>query len=622
MKKKLFDLLGGKISRDFIIEHTEAIHRLEGNISYSNFKSSTDYCMEMMKEAGFEGIQRIVLPADGKTVYFDCVMPQAWETTGRSFLRLEDVAMSMKERMIADSDKDPFTTGIWSAPTPQGGLDCEIVDFRLLDPASPSIRGKLVLMDGFSAKQYRFISDLGAAGVIISDSKAGEEYPDHCRWSNGIGFTGWYHTRDDRRIPIFSITPRRADFLRQRLAKGKLMAHAEANTRIYDGEIYTLTGVISGKSKEEITLLAHMYEPFLPDDAAGGVVISEICRCLRELIAEGKLPELQKTLRIVLSMERYGFHEYFQNRERNKRTLAVFSFDSVCHLSGGNDKPQTKLRLSSMLMPSFMDLILPELFRKELPALRLITEKGNLSDDTFCSDDWIGIPSLWPHSGDMLYHHNAGSMFMNADWNLAFDITRIMGTLIGTLALGNETDYRRLALETLKLAKASFREQVVIVNASLKTGKLTARDAAAKLHFLGGQAIERVISINRFRKGTVKPGDIDVLLAMLDNARSAIKVSGEAELRGSAKEAAKLVVRRLVPGTLMSLARIPHKERRSSSVIPDLLYILLDGKRSLYDAMKLYEYEMDQTFADEDFARYVEFLRYLEKYGYVAISVK
>ena len=146
------------------------------------------------------------------------------------------------------------------------------------------------------------------------------------------------------------------------------------------------------------------------------------------------------------------------------------------------------------------------------------------------------------------------------------------------LAVGNETDYRRLALQTLKLAKGSFKEQVVIANVALRTGKLTARDAAAKLHFLGGQAIERVLSVNRFRKGTVKKEDVDELLAMVEKARAAIKVpDGGPELRGSAKEAAKLVIKRLVPGTLMSLARIPQKERRSPFVMPDLLYLCWTG---------------------------------------------
>ena len=55
-------------------------------------------------------IQNQRMPAaDGKTAYLTVSCHRPWETTGRSFLRLEDTAMSMKERMIATGDEDPFT---------------------------------------------------------------------------------------------------------------------------------------------------------------------------------------------------------------------------------------------------------------------------------------------------------------------------------------------------------------------------------------------------------------------------------------------------------------------------------------------------------------------------------
>ena len=83
-------------------------------------------------------------------------------------------------------------------------------------------------------------------------------------------------------------------------------------------------------------------------------------------------------------------------------------------------------------------------------------------------------------------------------------------------------------------------------------------------------------------------------------------------------EAAGLIATRLEPGVLMSMAKVPHRQRRNCS-IELLLYILLDGKRSLYDAMKLYEYEMDLVFSDQDYQKRIDDLRYLEQYGYVRI---
>ena len=619
MIEQLFALLEKTVSKDRIRQTTEELHRLEGNESNANFIRSTDYALRMMKEAGFEETRRIVLPADGRTTYFDCVTPRAWDSVERSFLRLEDDAMTMEERLIADTEKDPFAAGVWGAPTPEGGITCEVVDCPPGGGTPESVGGKLVLLDHTTLRFYRNVSQNGCAGVIISDSQGGEEFPDFCRWSNGISYTGWYHTAEDRRIPIFLITPRRAAFLRARLAKGPLTAHAESRTKIYDGEFYTLTGIIPGSSAEEITLVAHMYEPFLPDDSAGAAVICELCRSLKKLIAEGKLPPLKKTLRIVLSMELYGFSQFYLDSERNKRTLTVFSFDSCCHFPGGRDMPQLKVRLSNIVRPSFMDVCLPELYRRLLPEVTFIIERGNLSDDTFCTDDRIGIPSLWTHSGNHRYHHNFGPGFMDADWDLAYKETCLKGALIGALATGDGKVFRAFAEKTVALARQEIAERAAETKYQLKMNLLTRRDAVEKIRFLARKAVNELESLDRYAPGTVTQAEKAQLTAAGEEALKGIpRVAGEPELYGFMAQAAKLIPARLVPGTLVSLARVPHGERHRVPM-EMLVYMLLDGKRTLYEAMKLYEYEMDSRFDDSAYGARIDALRYLEKYGYVRL---
>ena len=98
MNEKIFSLLARTVSAERIQKNTEELHRLEGNESYDNLIGSTDFALRMMKESGFEKVERIPLAADGKTACFDCIMPMAWKTTGRSFLRLEDDSMTMEEK--------------------------------------------------------------------------------------------------------------------------------------------------------------------------------------------------------------------------------------------------------------------------------------------------------------------------------------------------------------------------------------------------------------------------------------------------------------------------------------------------------------------------------------------
>ena len=170
---------------------------------------------------------------------------------------------------------------------------------------------------------------------------------------------------------------------------------------------------------------------------------------------------------------------------------------------------------------------LPELFRTQLPEVTFLLERGNLSDDTFCSDDWIGIPSLWPHSANMRYHHNSGPMFMAADWDLAYDVARGMGTLIGTLATAGNAEFRQIAADTMEMARTELTERFTAVRYEYKKGRLTCRDAADKIRFLADKAAERLVSINRYSPDAVRPQELKFLNDLADEAVSGIRqVSG------------------------------------------------------------------------------------------------
>ncbi len=618
MEKKLLNALKKEISIDRIREEAVELHRLEGNCSHSNFKKSTDYCLQLMRDIGFEKVERIDLKADGKTAYFDCIMPQAWEMKGHSWLRLEDPSIPENQRMIADSDEDPFTAGVWGAPTPKGGLDCEIVDFKNVDRNHPDIKGKMVLVVGQGG--YKFIAENGAAGLIISDSLCSDDFPDNCRWSNAKSYCGWYPTAEDRRIPIFSITPRRAEFLQKRLERGPVKCHAVAESRIYDGKIYTVTGVIPGKSKEEVALVAHMYEPFVTDNTSGVAVILEICRSLKALVEQKKLPPLEKSIRVIVSMEWYGFSEYYTHPEKTRRILSLFSCDAVCNFTE-KGKPGMVVRLSPTLAPIFMDFLLPDLFRRNLPDRLVTAQKGTLSDDTFCADAEVNIPAMWPHVVNYTWHHNTAPGFSEADWDIAQKFAWIMGTAVGMLSAGRKSDAAEIAKKTKKLAVEYLKTQIAGIRKELWEDKLPVYDAVGKVRYYADITEKRMMTINRFWPGTVRKSDTEIFHKMAKEALADVPVpKGPRPLHFAMKEASELVVRRLVGGPLCSLARVPHKVRTSSTVMPVPLYMILDGKRILFETIKLYEYEFNHLLTDAQYRKYIDHLRYLEKYGYVSIK--
>ena len=619
MENTLYDKIASRISMERIKERSLKLHALEGNCSYSNFKDSTSYAMECMKESGFEQVERRILKSDGKNTYFDCIMPNAWDMKGRAFIRIEDDSLTEEEKYIADSNIDPFNSGVWGCGTPAGGLDTVILDDRIIakeDPEGKSIAGKVILMDGYSMARYKYLVLHNAGAVIISDSKCGEDYPQYCRWSNAIAFTGWYHTADDPRIPIFIISPEKAAFLRSLLAKGEVKCHAQTDAKVYDGEIYTVTGLIPGKEEAEITFFAHMYEPFIPDDATGGMIIMELCQAIKEAVAAGELPPLQKSLKIVLSMERYGFYEYFTDPEQVK------SFDSVCHYME-KGMCRISLRQSSILAPTFVDFLTESLFRKYMKNDHIVTERNNLSDDTFCSDGDMKIPSMWTHTFNPRCHHNAGPCFMDADWSLAESVAQIMGTLVALLAVTTKEDAGKLAESVRTLIIKDLEEKISGTLYAIRTNRIKLVSGAEKIRFLARIAKEQYLSFNRYWKELIAEKEAELFTDLGEVAVKSLPLPEGGEiLHGMEKEAAKVIVKRLVPGTLMSLAKVPAKERRSPFVIPDLLYMLFDGEKSLYECMLLYSFEMDKEFDDASISKFMEFLRYLEKYGYVSLTYK
>ena len=621
MIHQLFEELKPFVSLERIEKYTREIHRLEGNQSFKNYKASTDLFLELMKDSGFEQVTRYALPADGKTTYFDCTLPQAWNTTGRSFLRLDVPEIPEDQRIISDSNVCSFVPGVWCGPTPEEGVDCLILSQEEAAAHPERIAGNMVYMPAFDRSFYKFTGEQGGVGIIITYPPIAEEFPDHLRWNNGLSFCGWYHTAGEKRISVFSLPPRQAALVEKHLTKEGIPAHAEVRTSIQDGEVYTLTGIMPGKSREELTFVAHMYEPFLPDDAAGGVIICEFCRALKELVKEGKLPAFEKTLRIVLSFERYGFSEFYQDRERNARTLTVFSLDSACHFPGSDTSPETKMRLSSIIRPSFLDLLTPQLYRELLSHRRLVLEKGNLSDDTFCSDDWIGIPSLWFHSADKKYHHCTCYKFMEANWPLAEEIARFTGALAGFLTSGSREAFADISCLCMQLGRESLAEKICAVSNEVKTGVLTAWEGKEKIRFQAKIMAERLLSINRFAPDTVTAESVSVFSQQAEEAvRTLFADVRRPALSGEALEASQMVVKRLCPNTLMSLAKAPLNDRKMN-IIPDTLYILMDGKRSVFDAVKLYEYEFDEDkYTEEKLRKLMDYLRYLEKYGYIEIT--
>jgi hypothetical protein len=197
-----------------------------------------------------------------------------------------------------------------------------------------------------------------------------------------------------------------------------------------------------------------------------------------------------------------------------------------------------------------------------------------------------------------------------------------MGVLTGILALTGKEKVSKLVKQVKKLEKEALKQKITRILSDLSEGKLSLYDAPEKICFHGNLAAKKLMSFNRFWKGSVAEEDCEVFHEIAKEAIESLPVpEKEQQLFGAEKEASRFVVKRLREGILMSLASIPQKERKSKS-IPDMVYMSLNGKRTLREAVKMWEFDHDCTTPEETYSRYMNELRYLEKYGYVKITLK
>lgn len=184
--------------------------------TFPKFEETARNVADIMRRAGLEDVEIVNPPADGVTKAGFWTMPLAWDVkTGT--LEILDPQVPADQRMLADYQKIPPSIGMWSGPTPPGGVVTEVVlasgNLQNLD-----VKGKLVLGMGSGAKMA--LARAGALGVI-SDNTENRDLLDERGWINSFGDNGWAFSKGNTPLVSFSITPRGSQLLRELLKKAR-----------------------------------------------------------------------------------------------------------------------------------------------------------------------------------------------------------------------------------------------------------------------------------------------------------------------------------------------------------------------------------------------------------------
>jgi hypothetical protein len=625
------NVIRGETRTQEAMEYMRRVYSTDRWFTFPKFQGTADYVRRALIAMGLKDVEIVNVPADGATQFGYWTEPLAWDVSSAR-LELLDADAPEDIRILSDYEKTPASLGMWSGPTPAGGITAEVVEYR----PEADIRGKLVLTAENPAGIKWLLVKKGALGAInaFSENPALENGR---QWINAWGDNGWAFTKRSTPLLCYSITPRQAAYLRGLAAAHRTVrVHATANTRYYAGVYPYITGVIRGSgSDEEVLTLGHAFEQGAEDNATGVAAQLESLAALNRLISTGKLPPPRRSIRILIMGEMYGSMAYVaKNPERIRRTVAAMCVDTPAGLYNLAGTEYT-FHMNPHVAKSFVDAFVLRLAAEYFPQVkRSWHEKPFMTGtDTYISEPMVGIPTAWPYSGSGVEtHHNSEDTPYRVDPQSLRDLAIVNAAYLYYLATAGAPESVWLA----EVAQNRGYEQIVRAGAPLldliyKTGDRRVRatllyQALNKIQYSVDREVQAVTSVDRLTAG-VRPARVTSLASALrqfgteqaERFRAAAGVDPEAPPPDPQSAAVKIIVKRKRFGTI-PLDEIAPDDRDGYpsgawATVPIIALYWCDGHRNLAEVMRLTRLELGPV--KFDFVGYFQFLR---KRGYVSFE--
>ncbi len=658
MLEGLLDAIRAEVSASTSLGYLTEVYLRDRWSTFPKYHETCEYCRRVLEQNGVSDVELVEVPADGRTKFGDWVMPLAWDA-GEATLELVEPQVPAESRVLARRLDVPNALVMWSAPTPPGGVEGEVLALEkgtVEECAGLAVEGKIV----FAPRDPREIKGIVAKkhGLgLVSDYARNRALRDATFWVNGWGDKpgSWMMTADDSRLFGFSLSPAKGAYLRGLLkARGRVVVRAKVESRLYEGTLPYVTGLIPGSTlpEEEVLILGHLYEQGANDNAAGAAVILEASRALASLFHGGALPRPKRSIRFLLMAECYGSMAYaVQNRERLSKTLAAVNVD----LGAGRyelARSAMELVLSPHCHRSFVDALMLRIVEgyhsKYAPWKHWAASKYQMGTDNYFHDPSIGVPTPWVYigMGDNYWHTSEDSLD-KVDSRSLRDLATVDATFLYFVAKGGFEESLWLSEEALSLGKKNVAE----CSKSILQKALAARDGVelGRLTDEGIQRIEHFAAIERQALGSVmrlasgsegvalsnrleelngrleefaqaeKEGFVEALKLWAEHARIKVEPWVRQETPWE-KEATRVVPRRLVVGTV-TLDDIPYEKWEVVKSSPRWWGVetaalwWANGERTVREIRDLVRQEFDEVDID-----LLQYFRFLAKHGYVAIG--
>jgi len=641
--ENVLDQVRSGVKSEQAMDYMRHVYSTDRWFTFPKFQQTAEYLKQAMTDAGLQKVELLGAPADGVTQVGYWTEPMAWDAKqARLELIGEDVPAQF--RVLADYEKVPTSLGMWSGPTPAGGVTAEIVEWN----EKSDVRGKLVLTRQNPANIKWALVKKGVLGAINTFTE-NPELQDGRQWINAWGDNGWAFTKGSTPLICFSITPRQAAFVRKLLAEGRTVrAHALVDTRYYAGVYPYVTGLIPGAgSEEEVLTLGHSSEQGAQDNATGVAAMLESLATLNRLIAERKLARPKRGIRVLLMGEMYGSMHYMSTHlDRARRTVAAMCVDTPAapyNLAG----TEYTFYMNPHVAKSYTDAFVLHVAGLYLSKVERPWHWHEFMSgtDTYLAEPTVGIPTVWPYSGTgIVSHHNSEDKADQVDPRSLRDLAILNATYLYYLANAGELEAAWLAelaanrgYEQILSAAAPAIDRAVDAHTGEELGRVLAQ-GIDKINYAVDRESQSVLSVTRLvpedRRDAVR-AEITPLVKRLENYgndqsarlrdaanRRAVQiglgkgVEPRTESDPQMAGAAHIVVKRKRFGTI-PLDEIHPDDREGfpsgawdGTVIAALYWC--DGHRNLAEVIRLTRLELGADKFD-----FVGYFKFLERRGYV-----
>ncbi len=645
MFRDLLALIETEVSAQRAWDDAVAVHALDRRFTFADFRASARYSAEQMQAAGLTEVAVLEAPADGESVFGDWRMPMAWEVEEAAFDLLYANGGSQR---LADRQQVPTCLAMWSAPTPPEGIEAGIALIENpFDPArypAGGVRGKIAFIGAHPHQAKKVLADQGAVGILTDYLHGGANIPDAVAWINSFSDDpgGWAFHADNTPLWSFQISPRQGERVRARFRAGEtLRGRALVRSRLEKGTLPAITGLVPGTGPEEVVLLGHQFEQGAIDNAGGIGCMLEAARALQSLIARGRLPAPQRSIRLLFVSECFSNLYFWEKTKRHRHTVAGLCLDSPVGDAAYAVRPM-EIHVEPHAMASYTDALISHLTGQVMAKapLEAWRETSFGMTDNLIADPTIGIACPWIGQHSRTWHTSADTpdKLPVAPMGLVSLMTAAYAYLIASANGASAVDFAHLAAARgrVQLAEAGLAELS-------QRGEADLDDSMLQLHYLADRQAEAIGSVARLAAKEERKSIGPAVRALQREVRRA----GHDEAAALARRAGRpghtprphlpeytldtIHPRRLVLGPL-AFDRLPLAERmrRANPRWSGAAFSVLswcDGRRSLDQACHLAAREVrrGRTLAPDGLVKQIDpaaasmldYFEFLREHGYV-----